>query len=393
MPQPAKQLPLLPSAKPGDFDLLIIAGEHSGDQQAARMLRRAVKLRPNLKVAAIGGEALKRAGATLLHDLTATSVVGLVEVLKNYGYFRSLMDALVRWIGECRPKAVCFVDYPGFNLRLAERLKNEGISQKGGGDVQLLYYISPQIWAWKAHRRFKMAELLDALAVIFPFEIECYSDTSLPVSFTGHPFVDPEYKNNLRYDPDGPILLLPGSRTQAVSRIFPVMVGAMELFLRTRPGAKSVVMYPDEGVKGILTGVVQSGSSALRESIEFMKADESVSARAALLSSGTMSLTCALAGIPGVICYRAHPLTYFIGRRVVKVPFLGIANLLLPESPPYPEFIQGAARPETLARELEELTSSMKRQKQARVTANALADKLTAESQGDAASWLLGFLE
>jgi lipid-A-disaccharide synthase len=109
------------------------------------------------------------------------AVVGVFEVLKNYGFFKKLFGCTLQWIEEFRPKAILLIDYPGFNLRLAESLRKKGLSRKGGGDIQVLQYVSPQLWAWKPKRRFKMANVLDALAVIFPFEIKCYED----VSFTG----------------------------------------------------------------------------------------------------------------------------------------------------------------------------------------------------------------
>ena len=203
----------------GPVDLLIVAGEHSGDQQAARMLRGALEREPDLKVAALGGVELQDAGAQLLFDLTASSVVGLAEVLRNYSFFKRIFAETLRWIETHRPRVVCLVDYPGFNLRLAKALFESGISRKGGGNVSIIYYISPQIWAWKAGRRFTMARHLDALAVIFPFEVDCYADTGLPVDFVGHPFLTDGYSSSLYHDRSGPILLLPGSRRAAVSRI------------------------------------------------------------------------------------------------------------------------------------------------------------------------------
>ena len=177
---------LLPLSFPppvrGRVDLLIVAGEHSGDEHAARVVRELRKSHPELAVAALGGPRLAEAGAQLLYDLTASSVVGIVEVLRNYSFFRDLFNETLRWLREYRPRAVCFVDYPGFNLRLAAALREQGLSVKGGGTIRTLYYISPQVWAWKAGRRFAMARDLDAMAVIFPFEVECYADTTLPAS-------------------------------------------------------------------------------------------------------------------------------------------------------------------------------------------------------------------
>src|SRR5436190_4791533 len=214
----------LPPPAAGRVDLLVVAGEHSGDEHAARMVRELRTRQPGLIVAALGGPQLAAAGAQLLHDLTASSVVGLVEVLKNYSFFKALLVETLRWIAEHRPRVVCFVDYPGLNLRLAAALRERGLSLKGGGKIQTLFYISPQIWAWKAKRRFSMARDLDAMAVIFPFEPKYYSDTSLPVEFVGHPFVAADHVSPVRYDPEGPVLLLPGSRRQAVRRIFPALL-------------------------------------------------------------------------------------------------------------------------------------------------------------------------
>src|SRR5947209_1781787 len=130
----------LPAPTGGRVDVLIIAGEHSGDEHAARMVRELRAKRPQLAVAALGGPKLAAAGAQLLHDLTASSVVGLVEVLKNYSFFRALLEETRRWIGEHQPRAVCFIDYPGFNLRLAAALRESGLSVKGGGKIKTLFY-------------------------------------------------------------------------------------------------------------------------------------------------------------------------------------------------------------------------------------------------------------
>jgi lipid-A-disaccharide synthase len=331
----------LPPAVSPRVDLLVIAGEHSGDQHAATMVRGLKTKRPGFTVAALGGPALAAAGAQLLHEMTASSVVGFVEVLKNYPFFKALFAEVLRWIAEHKPKAVCFVDYPGLNLRLAKALRERGLSVKGGGDIKVLYHISPQIWAWKAGRRFTMARDLDALSVIFPFEVDCYKDTSLPVEFVGHPFLDEAHEAPVRYDLSGPILLLPGSQKQAVERIFPVLLAGHAAYGKR----DAVVVYPSELIKEVLLAANPSAN------VRLVPTGSPVSASAVLMSSGTMSMHCALAAIPGAVAYRANPITYVIGRMLVKVPYLGIANLLLKE-PMYPEYIQGAATPQALALEL-----------------------------------------
>lgn len=338
-----------PPPKGGGCDLLVIAGEHSGDEQAARMVAGALAEKPGLRVCAFGGEKLASCGAQPLFDMTSFSVVGLVEVLKNYGFFKKLSEAVAGWISEYRPKAVCFVDYPGFNLHIASLLKERGVSRKGGGSVRLIYYISPQIWAWKASRRFKMASLLDSLAVIFPFETECYADTDLDVHFVGHPFLSDFYEPPVKYGADGEILMLSGSREIAVSRIFPVMCGAMERLA----GERAAAVYPTPRIKKILEGEL-SRRPALSGRVRLVpNGGAPITAKAAMMSSGTMSLACSLEGIPGAIVYKANPFTYLVGRAVVKIGYLSIANILL-DMPAWREFIQFDASAAPLARYMED---------------------------------------
>lgn len=368
----------LPPPRDAAVDVLIVAGEHSGDQHAATMVGTARARRPGLRVAALGGTELEQAGAQLLHDLTASSVVGLVEVLKNYSFFKALFDETVRWIETHRPAVVCLVDYPGFNLRLARALHDRGLSTRAGGPIRVVYYISPQIWAWKAGRRFSMARWLDRLAVIFPFEVDCYADTTLPVSFVGHPFVAPGHQPPVRFDPDGPILLLPGSRKQAVARIFPVLLAGHA----AHGGREAIVLYPSEAIAATLRAAQPPSG------VRLVPTGEPVAAAAVLTSSGTMSMHCALAGIPGAIAYRANPLTYLLGRLLVKVPYLGIANLLLKE-PMYPEYLQGAATPAALARELRDCLENPDRLRRTQDQAARLRAGLSQPAGQDAAAWLL----
>ena len=382
----------------GRVDLLIVAGEHSGDEHGARMVRELRAKQPGLVIAALGGPGLAAAGAQLLHDMTATSVVGFVEVLKNYPIFRQLFNETLRWIGEHRPKAVCFVDYPGLNLRLAAALRERGLSVKGGGPIRTLYYISPQIWAWKAKRRFTMARDLDAMAVIFPFEVGCYADTTLPVEFVGHPFVAPGHIAPVRHDPAGPVLLLPGSRKQAVARIFPALLEGFRAF----GGREAVVLYPSEEILTVLR-VANPPATVRLQRISEGEARPlgapgdsglssgpslpSLGASAVLTSSGTMSMHCALAAIPGAIAYRTNPLTYVLGRMLVKVDYIGIANLLLKE-PMYPEFIQGAATSSALAAELRACRDDPARRARTAAQAERLRAVLSQPAGGTAADWL-----
>jgi lipid-A-disaccharide synthase len=359
-----------------------------GDEHAAGMVRDLLARQPLLTIAALGGPQLAAAGAHLLHDMTTSSVVGIVEVLKNYPFFKALFAETLRWIAEHRPRAVCFVDYPGLNLRLAEALRQRGLSRKGGGEVKTLYYISPQIWAWKGKRRFAMARNLDAMAVIFPFEPACYADTSLPVEFVGHPFVAPGYHRPVRYDANGPVLLLPGSRTQAVRRIFPVLLSGFRAFGQRN----AVVLYPSAAILEVLRTMSPPPNVQLIQIAEGRERHEVIGASAVLTSSGTMSMHCALAAIPGAIAYRANPLTYVMGRMLVKVDYLGIANLLLGE-PMYPEYIQHAATPAALAKELRAAVQDRTRRDRTVAQAARLRELLSVPAAGTAGGWLQRQLE
>lgn len=369
----------LPAPTHGKVDLLIVAAEHSGDEHAARMVRGLLTKQPDLKVCALGGRHLEAAGAQLLRDLTGKSALGFAVIAK-ISYYRALIASIVDWVGRYKPRAICFVDSSGLNLRIAKGLFERGFSVKAGGPTKALYYISPQVWASRAGRRFEMAKHLDGLASIFPFEPSVYADTSLPVEFVGHPFVAPDYVAPVSYDPAGPILLLPGSRKGAVARIFPVLLAGYQAWGAKRP---AVVLYPSDEILATLQAANPPAGVELRRTGE----SSAVAASAVLTSSGTMSMHCALAGIPGVVTYRADPLTYLIGRMLVKVEHLGIANLLLKE-PMYPEYIQGAAKAEAFARELQDCLENPARRERTAAHAAKLRALLGQPTAGSAAEWM-----
>ena len=385
----------LPAPAAGHVDLLIVAAEHSGDENAARVLRELLQRQPGLKVCALGGPRLAAAGAQLLRDLTAGSTMGFA-VLSRISYYRTLIGEIVQWVGRHRPRAVCFVDSSGLNLRIAQGLVDEGFSVKGGGPTKALYYISPQIWASRAGRRFEMSRHLDGLAAIFPFEPGCYADTRLPVQFVGHPFVAADYTPPVAFDPAGPVLLLPGSRRQVVARVFPVLLEAFRLSGVQR---EAVVLYPSEEIMAVLQAAsppanvrFQPVAGRAATPLAAEAAQNGVralpqTAAAVLTASGTMSMHCALAGIPGALTYKTDGLTYFLGRLIVRVKFIGIANLLLDEAM-YPEFIQDAATPAALAVQLCACLADPGRRTQTQAQAARLRARLAQPAGQSAAEWL-----
>lgn len=377
----APQLPSrLPEPAGGQVDLLVIAGEHSGDEHAARMVRQLLGKQPGLRVCALGGPRLAAAGAQLLRDLTAGSAMGFA-VIAQIAHFKKLIADIVEWTGRHRPRAVCFVDSSGLNLRIAQGLMDRGFAAKAGGPTRLLYYISPQIWASRPGRRYQMSRHLDGLAAIFPFEPACYADTRLPVEFVGHPFVAPDYAAPVAFEPAGPVLLLPGSRRQVVARIFPLLLEAYRESGTARP---AVVLYPGEEILGVLQAASPPANVTLQRT---GGGTGPVRAAAVLTASGTMSMHCALAGIPGALTYKTDALTYALGRLLVNVEFIGIANLLLDE-PMYPEFIQGAATPAALAAELHAALEQPGRLARTRDQAARLRRLLAQPARGTAADWL-----
>lgn len=350
------------------------------------MVQQAMRNNPDLSIAALGGQHLAEVGADVVFDLIEHSVVGFVEVLKHYAFFKRLFEEVISWIKTHRPKAICFVDYPGFNLRLADALAKADLSKQAGGDIPLLYYISPQVWAWKTHRKYTMAKLLDSLAVIFPFEVETFADTGLETVFVGHPFMEPDYNDPISHAANGLILLLPGSRLQPVKRIFPAMLAGFAAFANSNAGATAAVISPSEAVRTELEAVL-ARHPAIANQIAIIDTETPVGARAVLTSSGTISLRVAIAGIPGAIAYRAHPLTFAMAKRFVKLSHIGIANLLL-NRVMYPEYLQHAASPVALADALSQALIT-DRLEQTRVDSAALRSTLSTDHAFNAGEWLI----
>ena len=377
----------------GEVDVLVVAGEHSGDQHAAKVVADLLAARPGLRIAAFGGPRLRGAGAQLLFDMTTFSAVGIVEILSAYPFYRRLFNRMVEWTLQWKPKVVVLVDYPGLNLRLANELRKAGLSRSGFGETAVIQYVSPQLWAWKPKRRFTMARDLDSVGTIFPFEPACYADTKLDARFVGHPFAEKEHVPGLRHDPDGPVLLLPGSRPKPVRKIFPALVEAFALFRQSHPKRRALVLHTGGEVHAELYRLLaEYGEQA--KGIDLRPVSEGPAAGcAALVSSGTMSLTVALAGIPGAVVYRANPLTWVMGRYLIagRVDHLGIANILLKRQA-WPEYLQGACEPGALAARLRVCLEGPEPQAQAAADAAELLALLSAKSGSTPAEWVASYL-
>jgi lipid-A-disaccharide synthase len=377
------------SPSDGEVDLLIIAGEHSGDELAAHMVKHLLEKHPQLKVAALGGEKLKQSGAKLVFNMVDHSVMGLVDVIKNYSFLKRLFNNTLDWIEKYQPKHICFVDYPGFNLRLAKVLKAKQLSQKGGGHIGLHYYVSPQIWAWKSQRRFKMAKVLDSLGVLFPFEKKWYSDTNLPVTYLGHPFAEKDYPLPVEYDPNGTILLLPGSRIKSIEVIAPTIFKAFQQIVLEDDSLTGVVLYPSQQVERYLKTLLES-YPALTDKVSLVKNDSvKLKVKGAIMSSGTISLSMALASLPGVILYKLSNLNYALVRILIKVRFIGLANLILDQSI-YPELLQKEATVDNIVSHFTPCLSNQDSINDFMDASNVLKYKLLDEREMSASEWIAG---
>lgn len=323
--------------------LLIVAGELSGDLHAAALMAALRERLGTLDAWGVGGDRLAAQGVRLMAHVRDTAVMGFVEVVRHLGFFLRLRRTLLDEARRRRPDLAVLVDYPGFNLRLARDLHRLG--------VRVVYFICPQVWAWHRSRIPAMARCVDRLIAIFPFEPEVFRGTGLRVDFVGHPFVDqlaPMLDAPPAEDiwPGGKprIALLPGSRRQEIRRILPPMLDAAELVRRQRPSAAFVAAAAEPALLDLLAPHAERH----RMSVVVGRAREILrSADAAWVTSGTATVEAALLRCPQVIVYRAHPLSYQIGRRLVRVPFIGMANLIAGERV-CPELIQHDATPDAL---------------------------------------------
>jgi lipid-A-disaccharide synthase len=317
------------------------AGEPSGDLHGARLAEALRRRWPHCELYGLGGDRMAGAGVDLLAHVDQLAVMGFVEVLKHLPYFMGLMRRVKRTLGERRPDLIIPIDYPGFNLRLAHHARDIG--------VPVLYYIAPQVWAWHRSRMKQLARNTDRLAVILPFEESLFREAGARVTFVGHPLTDAPtapaertaFLGALGLDPARPVLaLFPGSRAQEVTRQLSTFVGAADAVRRHRPDVQAVV----------------ASSSAVPEaayaSLPYPRTADSWSllhhATAALVKSGTSTLQSALALTPLVVTYRVHPLTFRMAKHLVRVPHVGLANLVAGERVA-PELLQDEATPARLA--------------------------------------------
>jgi lipid-A-disaccharide synthase len=322
--------------------IYFLAGEASGDTHGAALMRAIGELRGDVQFVGRGGPKMAEiAGARLRNWIHEAAVVGLWEVVRRYGYFREQFAGALREIEAAEPDAVVLIDYPGFNLRVARALRKRGTKAK------IIYYISPQVWAWNRRRIPQMARSLDLMLCIFPFEAELYNASGLRTIFVGHPMNETlgSRRINAAREPDL-VGLFPGSRMREVRLILPIMIAAAEAMLRTNPQLRFEIAAASPPVSAEINAMLKEPARftvTTGEAASLMQR-----ANVGIVASGSATLEAAFFRLPFVLVYRVAWLTYFAARTVVKVKHLGMPNVLAGREI-VPEFIQHQARPNAIA--------------------------------------------
>ena len=333
---------------------LIVAGEASGDVHAAHLVDELKKIDPALTFSGVGGPRLRASGVELYKDISSLAVVGFVEVLKHYREIRGIFNLILKKINDVKPLAVILVDYPGFNLRLAREIKKRG--------VKVIYYISPQVWAWKADRVEQVKKYVDKMLVLFRFEEDFYARRGVRVDFVGHPLVDaltaPTDKNKFcqRYGLDTEKLtigLLPGSRQNEVNALLPVMIGAADLLQKEFTSIQFLVLKAHTIERSLLERYCRD-AVCQPKIIDAGTYDGINACHLCIVASGTATLETAILEKPMVIVYKTSFLTWLMAKLLVKIPYIGLVNVVAGKKI-VPECVQFQATPARVAAELRKM--------------------------------------
>ncbi len=358
MPRVASVLSELPRHP----SIMIVAGEASGDQHGAKLADALTALDSRLTLFGIGGDHMRAAGVRVAVDARQLAVVGLTEVASKLPGILRGWRAACRLLAEGRPDLLILIDFPDFNLRLARHAKRL--------QMKVLYYISPQIWAWRRQRVRQIRRRVDHMAVILPFEADFYRRHGVRVSFVGHPLMDhdaPPGEGPTRAAPDTPpsIGLLPGSRDSEVGRLLPAMLGAA-VRLQERLGVKVLLSCAASVDPYLVARLIAPYRHRLQMDIVGGRPQRIFrSADLLIAASGTVTLEAALWGAPMLIVYRVSPLSYLLGKALIRVPHIGLVNLIAGRRV-VPELIQQAVNPALIAAEASSLLTQPTRRERMR---------------------------
>jgi lipid-A-disaccharide synthase len=334
--------------------IYFVAGEVSADNHGAALMRCLREVDGELRFVGRGGPQMQQvAGEQFKNWIGEAAVLGLWEVLRKYGYFQAQFQETLKEIRESKPDAVVLIDYPGFNLRLSRALRRQAPRQK------IIYYISPQVWAWNRGRIKRMAHSIDLVLCIFPFEADLYNQAGLRALFVGHPMIERLKGRKIDAERDRNLIgLFPGSRSREVRKIFPVLLEtARELRKQNRDLRFEVAAASEQMAREMKPSVSGQDQSQDREAIQ-IKVDETAAimqrAWAGIVASGSATLEAAYFRLPFVLIYKVAWPTYLAARLVVNVQYLGMPNLLAGKEV-VPEFIQQRAKPSAIVKAVQPL--------------------------------------
>lgn len=327
---------------------MIIAGESSGDFHSASLISALKSINPDLEICGIGGENMRAAGAEIFFDIAELSIIGFTCVLANLKKIKQLFNLVLKRIDQQVPDAVILVDYPGFNLKIAKEIKKK--------NIPVIYYISPQIWAWWRGRIKTIQRCVDKMIVVFKFEEVLYRDSGIDVSFVGHPLLDiaqaitsrEEFLNKLGLPAQNRTVgLVPGSRKMEVERILPILLESAKIIKKKSPQTQFAVLKAAALEKEIFNSAIKKANLPAvvceNQTYNFLNACDF-----ALVASGTATLETAIMHTPMIVVYKVSFLNWLIAKPLVKLPYIGLVNVVAGKRI-VPEFIQFQAQPALIA--------------------------------------------
>ena len=337
--------------------IMIIAGESSGDFHSASLILALKKISPEIEISGIGGQRMRAAGADIYFDISELSIIGFTDVLKNLRKIKKVFNALLEKIDATSPDAVVLVDYPGFNLKLAQKLKKR--------KIPVIYYISPQIWAWWRGRIKTIRRFVDKMIVVFKFEEALYKDYGIDVSFVGHPLLDNAQPSLSRQDflnrlglslQKRTIGIAPGSRKMEIERILPILLESAKIIKDKLPQVQFVLLKAPGLLREVFESKIKKYGFPItlceNQTYDFLKCCDFV-----LVSSGTATLETAIMQKPMIIVYKVSFLNWLIAKPLIRLPFIGLVNVVAGKEV-VPEFIQYKARPRLIAEKTIEILTS-----------------------------------
>lgn len=355
--------------------ILIIAGEASGDMHGVGLIKELRRINPQVSFFGMGGDKMREAGVETFYHINQLSFMGFFEVLENLGFFREVMKKMTQILDERKPDLAILIDYPGFNLKLAEEIKKR--------KILILYYISPQVWAWGKGRIKKIKKLVDKMIVFFPFEEKIYKDAQVDVDFIGHPLLDmvktsltqDEFRNKFGIEKDQILIgLFPGSRALEVEKILPIMLSSCEIMKSKIKDLKVAVSLAPTIEKDYLVSFLTQKRLEVvlveKFTYDLMRYSDFL-----LVKSGTSTLEAAIIGTPFVVIYKTGFLTWLVARSLVKVPYIGMVNLISGKKI-VPEFVQYEAKPEKIAGEMYQFLTDKEKYQKMKDELSAVKEKL-----------------